>query len=74
MTLIDSKTLIIGFDKIDAIIKVYDGIRYLVLFGPEKYGAIYNRIWYLISQESGLNMFSLIVMQLIQLIRMILNI
>ena len=44
MTLIDSKTLIIGFDKIDAIIKVYDGIRYLVLFGPEKYGAIYNRI------------------------------
>ena len=53
MTLIGSKTLCISFDKIDGVIKVYDGIKYLVLFGLEKYDAIYNRIWYLISQGSG---------------------
>ena len=33
-------------------IRVYDGTRYLVLFGPEKYDAIYNRIRYLIIQKS----------------------
>ena len=33
---------------------VYDGSRYLSLFGPEKNDAIYNRIIYLISQESGI--------------------
>ena len=33
---------------------VYDGTRYLSLFGPEKNDAIYNRIIYLISQESGI--------------------
>ena len=54
MSLIDSKTLRIGFDKIYGVIKVYDGIRYLVLFGPEKYDAIYDRVSYLISQESDI--------------------
>ena len=33
-------------------IRVYDGTRYLVLFGPEKYDVIYNRIRYMISQKS----------------------
>ena len=28
--------------------------KYLVLFGPEKYDAIYNRIRYLINQRSGI--------------------
>ena len=46
------KPLRIRFDKIDRFIRVYDGTRYLVLFGPEKYDAIYNRIRYFISQES----------------------
>ena len=28
------KLLKISFDEIDGFIKIYDGIRYLVLFGP----------------------------------------
>ena len=43
-TLIGGKPLLIRFNKVDGFIKVYDGIRYLVLFCPEKYDAIYNRI------------------------------
>ena len=34
------------FDKVNGFIKVYDGSRYLVLFGPERYDAIYDRIKY----------------------------
>ena len=41
------------FDKIDGFIRVCDGTRYLVLFGSEKYDAIYNRIRYLIGVKSG---------------------
>ena len=44
----------IRFDKIDAFIIVYDGTRYLVLLGPEKYVAIYNRIKYLISLKNSI--------------------
>ena len=33
-----------SFDKIDRFIRVYDGTRYLVLFGSEKCGSIYNKI------------------------------
>ena len=51
--LIDSKSLRIRFDKIDEIIRVYDGTRYLVLFGSEKHGSIYDRNRYLISVKSG---------------------
>ena len=36
------------FGKIDGFIRIYDGSRYLVLFGPEQYDAIYNRIRYLV--------------------------
>ena len=43
---ISYKTLI--GPKLMDLFRVYDGVRYLVLFGPEKY-AIYNRIRYLIS-------------------------
>ena len=42
------------FNKIDGFIRVYDGTRYLVLFGSEKYDSIYNRIRYLISVKSGI--------------------
>ena len=32
--------------KINGFIKVYDGTRYLILFEPEIYNAIFNRIRY----------------------------
>ena len=53
-TLIGAKPLRIRFDKVDGFIKDYNGTRYLVLFGPEKYDAIYNRIRYLIGQKSSI--------------------
>ena len=49
-----AKPLRTRFDKIDRFIKVYNGTKYLVLFGPKKYDAIYNRIRYFISQKSGI--------------------
>ena len=52
--LIDSKPFCIRFNKIDGFIRVYDGTRYLVLFGSEKYDPIYNSIRYLISVKSGI--------------------
>ena len=52
--LIGAKPLRIMFNKVDELIRVYDGTRYLVLFGPEKYDAIYNRIKYVISQKNGI--------------------
>ena len=52
--LIDAKPLGIRFDKIDGLLKVYDGNRYLVLFGAEKYDFIYNRIRYVIGVKSGI--------------------
>ena len=48
----------VKFDKVDGFINVYDGIRYLVLFGVEKYDAIYNRIRYLVIKKSGIICFS----------------
>ena len=53
-TLIGAKPLRISFSKVDGFIRVFDGTRYLILFGPEKYYAIYNRIRYLISQKSDI--------------------
>ena len=38
--MIGSKPLRIRFDKIDGIIKIYDGTRYLTLFDTKKYDAI----------------------------------
>ena len=43
----DVKPLYIRFDKIDEFIKTYDGSRYLVLSGRERYNAIYDKIRYL---------------------------
>ena len=51
--MIYAKPLRIKLDKIDGFIRVYDGTRYLVLFGSEKHDFIYNRIRYLISVKSG---------------------
>ena len=44
----------IWFEKIDGFIKIYDGIRYLLLFDPESYDETYNRITYLINEKSGI--------------------
>ena len=49
---IASKPLPIRFNKVDVFIRAYDGIRYLVWFGKEKYDSIYNRIRYLICVRS----------------------
>ena len=49
--LIDAKPLRIMFDKVDGLIRVYDGIRYSVLFHPEKYDVVYDKLRYLISQK-----------------------
>ena len=48
-TFIGAKALRIWFEKVE-FIKIYDGIRYLVLFAPERYNAIYERINHLISE------------------------
>ena len=52
--LIDAKPLRIMFHKIDGFIRVYDGTRYLVLFGSEKYDFIYNRIRYFIGVKCNI--------------------
>ena len=48
------KPLHISFDKIHEFIRVYGGIRYLALFGPEIYDVIYDKIRYLINRKSGI--------------------
>ena len=44
----------IRFNKIDIFIRIYNGTRYLTLFGHEKYDTIYNRIRYLVNLKSGI--------------------
>ena len=53
-SLIDSKSLRTRFYKQDGFIRVYDGTRYLALFGIEKYDSIYDRIRCLISVKSSI--------------------
>ena len=45
-----AKPLCIWFEKIE----IYDWIKYLVLFVPERYNAIHDRINYLMSGKSGI--------------------
>ena len=71
-TLIREKLLRIRFSKIDGLIRIYDGNRYLTLLGSEKYDAIYNRIRYLISLKSGITYFFLTIPQKSKLILRIL--
>ena len=47
----DSIPLRITLDQLDGFIKVYDGIKYLVLFGGGFYDRIYDRIKYLLSKK-----------------------
>ena len=51
-TLLDSKPVLIRFNEVDGFVRVYDGIRYLVLFGSEIYDATYDKIRSFLSQES----------------------
>ena len=61
--LIGAKPLRTRFNKIDRFIRVYNETTYLILFGPKKYDAIYNRIKYLMSQKNGVSyMFHLTIM------------
>ena len=53
-TLIRSKPLRIRFDKIDGFVRAYDGARYFVLFGAEKYHSIYNMTRYLKGVKSDI--------------------
>ena len=56
-TLIGGKPLRIGVTdgtRYNFIMKLYNGTRYLVLFGPEKCNTIYNWIRFFISQKIGI--------------------
>ena len=71
-TLIDSKPLRIALDQIDGFIRIYDGTRYLTLFGSEEYEAIYKRTRHFISQKMTSHIFFLTISQKPKLILMIL--
>ena len=61
-TLIGTKLLHIRFNKINGFIRVYGGTIYSILFGLEKYDAIYNRIRYFIRQKVVSYIFLLIIL------------
>ena len=44
----------IRFNQIDGFIRICDGTIHLVIFGPEKHDAIYNRIRYPINLKVGI--------------------
>ena len=62
-TFIGTQPFRISLDKIDEFIRVYDGTRYLVLFGAEKYDIIYNTIIHLKDAKMVLHMLVFIIMQ-----------
>ena len=43
MKMIGAKPWHKRFDKLNGFIRIYDGTRYLVLVGPKKFDAIYNK-------------------------------
>ena len=69
-TLTEVKPLRIMFDKVDGFIRDYDGTKYLVLFGREKYNAIYDRIRSLIGSKAILHILFIIIMQKSKFIQM----
>ena len=58
-----SKPLRIWFAKIDELIKIYDGIRYLVLLGHSWYDEICDSIKYLLSEKSGITNITIKILQ-----------
>ena len=53
-SLIGAKSLRIMFEKVDGLIRDYDGTKYLILFGLEKYDRNYDRIIYFLRLKSGI--------------------
>ena len=62
-TLIRAKPLYIRFDKTDGYTRVYDGTRYLVLFGAEKYDVFTTGLDMLQKQRVVLHLLFLMIMQ-----------
>ena len=52
-TFMGRKSLRIRFNKINGFIKIYEGIRYLILYNYERYNAICDKMKYLLSEKSG---------------------
>lgn len=50
-TFIGTKPLCIIYSTVDEFIKEYDGTKYLVLLGSEKYDSTYDRIRYLLGKK-----------------------
>ena len=70
--MIGTKLLRIMFGKVDGLMSDFDGTGYLVLFGPEKYDALYDRIQYFKSLKSSIKYaFFLIIMLKSKLIQTI---
>ena len=44
----------IMFNKVNGFIRDHNGTKYLTLFGPEKYDAIFDKIRYLIKLKSSI--------------------
>ena len=53
-TFVGSVSLRVSFHEIDLFIKIYDGIRYLVLFGDSFDNEIFDRITYFISTKNSI--------------------
>ena len=66
------KRLHIRFHKINGLIRIYYGTRYLKLFSPEKDYTIYGRTRFFVSLKSGITYIFLIILQKSKLILMIL--
>ena len=50
-SIMDVNPLYIRFDKVHGFIEIHDGTGYLVLYGPEGYDAMCDRIKYLINEK-----------------------
>ena len=71
-TFMGSIPLRIRFDKIDGFIKIYDGIRYLVLFDYGWCDKICDRIKYLTSEKVVLQIVLIIILEELELIHIML--
>ena len=70
--MVGAKVLRIRFDKINRFIRVYDGTRYLVLFGSKKYDGCRIRYLIEVKVKSSITHVLLIIMQKLKLIHLIL--
>ena len=72
--LISAKPLYSSFNKLGELIRIFEGIRYLVLFGSRRYDATFNKVIYLRCQKSGITYVISQDMQKAKLIHTILNV